>query len=77
MTERLRERLNRSNPRVSRAVTASPRRPHLLQGCACRRPAGSQRRTHQGITLGAGSQAVQDTIGSTPDGGSKSRPCLP
>ena len=55
--------------RVSRAVTASPRRPHLLQGCAVYREAtGSQRRTHRGITVGAGSQAVQDTIGSTPDG---------
>ena len=33
-----------------------------------RRAAGSQRRTHRGTTVGAGSQVVQDTIGSTLDG---------
>jgi hypothetical protein len=31
------------------------------------RAAGSQRRTHRGITVCAGSQAVQDAIGSTHD----------
>ena len=32
------------------------------------RATGSQRRTHHGVTVDAGSQAVQDIIGSTPDG---------
>ena len=43
-------------PSLSRSV-ASPSRPRLLQGCA-----------DHGVTVGAGSQAVQDTIGSTRDG---------
>ena len=40
--------------RVPRAVMASPRRPPYYLGCAaCRRPPGSQRRTHHGVTVGA------------------------
>jgi hypothetical protein len=55
-------------------VSASPRRPHLLQGCAVYREGiGSQRRTHRGITVGACSPAVQDTIGSIPDGAAKEK----
>ena len=62
---RLRE--TQPQPRVSRAATASPRRPHSLRGApfAADRPA-LKHRTHRGVTVGAGSRAVQDTIGSTP-----------
>jgi len=38
---------------------------HLLRGCAVTETAVSQRRTHCGVTVGASSRAVQDTIGST------------
>ena len=51
--------------RVSGAVTASPRSPSRYRGAP--RAAGSQRRTHQGVTVGAGNHAVQDTFGSTSD----------
>ena len=77
MTEWLRERLNRS-PLKSLAQYGEPAQAPLLTGVRrLRKPPVSQRRTHRRVTLGAGSQAVQDTIGSTPDGGSKNRPRLP
>ena len=70
--------------RAPRAVMAGPRRPRYYLGCAaCRRLPGSQRRTHHGVTVGAGSEAVQDAIGSilakltvavTPSLGAKRRP---
>jgi hypothetical protein len=63
---KLRESLKPKPVRVSRAVTASPRSPSCYRGAP--RAAGSRRRTHHGITVGAGTQAVQDTFGSTPDG---------
>ena len=40
---------------------ASPRRPPSYLRCAaCCRPPGSQRRTHHGVTVGAGSQGSPD-----------------
>jgi hypothetical protein len=72
VTERLRERPSRR--RVSRGSDGESAHAPPAPGCAAyRRPPGSQRRR----SVGAGRQAVQDTIGSTPAGGSKSRPRLP
>jgi hypothetical protein len=52
-------------PQVSRAVAASPRRPHLLPGVHRERQARSRRRTRRGATVGVGREAVQGAIGST------------
>ena len=50
-------------PRVPSRSDGEPAQSHLLQGCA--ESDHSQRRTHRGITIGAGTTSVQDTIGST------------
>jgi hypothetical protein len=63
LTDRLRERLNRSPSSLSRS-DGEPARPQPVQGCAAYGDAQSpERRTHRGVTVGAGGRAVQDTIG--------------
>ena len=48
-------------------MTASPPGPNLSRGAPLKETAQSpKRRTHRGVTVGAGRQAVQDAIGSTP-----------
>ena len=63
---------------LSRSDGESAQAPPAYRGApfAADRPAPSAELT-VAITVGAGRQAVQDTIGSTPDGGSKCRPRLP
>ena len=65
MKDRLRERLNRSRSSLSRSDGEPAYAPYYL-GCAVQgdRLLPAQRRTHQDVTVGTGSQDVQDAIGS-------------
>ena len=56
---------------LSRSDGEPAQAPPAYGGALITETAVSQRRTHRSITVGAGRQTVQDTIGSTADGGSR------
>jgi hypothetical protein len=64
MTDRLRERLARMESSLSRSDGEPAQAPPAYRGAPLGDPPSPERRTHQGVTVGAGYRAVQDAIGS-------------
>ena len=69
MKDRLRERLSRSASSLSRSDGEPAQAPPAYRGAPLGDPPSPERRTHQSVTVGAGSDAVQDAIGSVQSAG--------